>query len=311
MKFIRKHKKISIIVLCILTVLLSLSVAFGRYFYNIINNYILESKRFYFNSTVLGINEKKYQINNWNGVSPYTFTIDLNNKKTQDRYTTTDIEYNIFVECDESLLCETSKTSDILREDAHTNSYTVTVAPQRNFSAGEQAKVTTYVTSTAPYVKTLKATYYLNVINEMFTYYIEDSPNSLAMNLNLTNSIDYYEVERAFGTYSVGDKISTETYNTLTDSQKANCFSAIVTLTFNPSVVLLDSTDESIKNRLSTNYQTTTIDGNNYVSKYSFKVDSSTNKKIIFYKVDPSNNYTYPITNQTSIVTVDVQLPQD
>lgn len=311
MKFIRKHKKISITILISLSVVLILSVAYGRYFFNIINNYILESKKFYFNSTVLGINEKKYQINNWNGVSSYTFTIDLNNRKTEERFTTADIEYNIYVDCDNSLICTTNKTEDILRENVHTNSYIVTVNPQRNFRAGEQARVTTYVTSSTPYTKTLKATYYLNVVNEMFTYNIEDSENDLILNLNLTNSLDYYEVETAFSTYQVGDKISTEDYNELTPAQQANCYSAKVTLTFDPNIIRLDSTDESIRNRLSTNYQTTNINGNSYVSKYSFKVDSSTNKKIVFYKADPSNNYTYPITNQSSIITVDVVLPQE
>ena len=309
MKFIRKHKKISIIVLSCLVLTLTLLVAYGRYFFNIINNYILESKKFYFNSNVLGVNEKKYQINNWNGVSNYTVTIDLNNRKTQSRYTTTDIEYNIYVECDETEAhCEANKTSDILRENVHTSSYTVTITPLRNFTAGEQTYVTTYVTSTSPYVKTLKATYYLNVVNEMFTYYIDDSADSPILNLNLTNSLDYYEVETAFGSLTPGTRLSTERYNELTAAEKANCYSAKVTLTFDPSIVILDSTDESIKNRLSTNYQTTTVSGNSYVSQYSFKVDAATNKKVIFYKVDPSQNYTYPVTNPNSIITVSVVL---
>ena len=316
MKFIRKHKKISIVVLCCLSLILIISVAYGRYFYNIINIYILESKRFYFNSTVLGVNEKKYQINNWNGVSSYPFTVDLNNKKTDDRYTTTDIEYDIFVECDETVLtCEANKSSDILRSSVHTSSYIVTVTPKRNFTAGEQASVTTYVTSSSPYKKTLKATYYLNVINEMFTYYINDSADSLVLDLNLTNSLDYYEVQTDFTvgdtTYTHGTRISTDVYNTLTDAQKDNCYSAIVILTFDPNIILLDSTDESLKRRLPTNYVETTINGNNYVSKYSFKVDAATNKKVIFYKQNPSLNYTYPITNNTSIVNVSVQLPQN
>ena len=145
----------------------------------------------------------------------------------------------------------------------------------------------------------------------MFTYNIDDASGELALNLNLTNSMAYYEVEQAFGSYSVGDTISQEVYETLSDTNKAKCFSAKVTLTFDPNVILLDSTDESIKNRLSTGYQETTINGNNYVSKYTFKVDAATNKKIIFYKNNPSLDYTYPITNPNSIVTVDVVLARD
>ena len=53
MKYIREHKKLSIITLVSLVVLLVLGIAYAKYFLNIINNYILETKKFYFNSSVL------------------------------------------------------------------------------------------------------------------------------------------------------------------------------------------------------------------------------------------------------------------
>jgi len=46
MQKIRDHKKISIIVLVVLIIFVILSIAFGRYIYNMINNYILETKGF-------------------------------------------------------------------------------------------------------------------------------------------------------------------------------------------------------------------------------------------------------------------------
>ncbi len=312
MKYIRKHKKLSIITLVVLVGFLILGVAYGKYFLNIINNYILETKKFYFNSSVLTTNNKHYQINNWDGVSTYTITVDLNNKKNDERYTTSDIEYSINVDCDSTkLTCTTNKNSGVIYEDNHTDSYQITIVPRVNFAAGESISITTYAESSSPYVKRLSATYELNVVNSRFTYNIDDKNGDLVMNLNLTNSMAYYEVEEAFGSYSVGDEISNDVYLTLSDADKAKCFSAIVTLTFDPSVVILDSTDDSIKKRLSTNYQETTINGNNYVSKYSFKVDAATNKKVIFYKVNPYTNYTYPIKNPTSIVQVDVRLARE
>ena len=312
MKYIRKHKKLSIITLVVLVGFLVLGVAYAKYFLNIINNYILETKKFYFNSSVLGVNNKQYQINNWDGVSTYNITVDLNNRKNDERYTTSDITYSINVECDDTkLTCTTNKASGTIYEDSHTDSYQITIVPKVNFAAGESVRVKTSVESTSPYVKELSSTFVLNVVNSRFTYNIEDKAGDLVMNLNLTNSMAYYEVEEAFGTYSVGDEISNDVYLTLSDTDKAKCFSAIVTLTFDPSVVILDSTDESIKNRLSTNYQETTINGKNYVSKYSFKVDAATNKKIIFYKANPYTNYTYPIKNPTPIVQVDVRLARE
>ena len=60
MKTIRKHRVKSIILLVILVVLLTISFSFGRYIFNIINDHILETRGFYFNSSVLGVNNKSY-----------------------------------------------------------------------------------------------------------------------------------------------------------------------------------------------------------------------------------------------------------
>ena len=81
MKYIRKYKRRSIIILCLLVFFLFISFAFGRYIHNIISQYLLETKGFYFNSSILNVNGKNYNINNWDGVNTYTLTIDLNNRK--------------------------------------------------------------------------------------------------------------------------------------------------------------------------------------------------------------------------------------
>ena len=81
MNFIRTHKKISILILIFAVIIFLYGTTFARYIYNAIHNYILESKEFYFNSTVLNINTKQYKINNWDGVNNYVLTIDVNNKK--------------------------------------------------------------------------------------------------------------------------------------------------------------------------------------------------------------------------------------
>ena len=120
------------------------------------------------------------------------------------------------------------------------------------------------------------------------------------------NSITYYEVQTAFSNYSIGDQISIDDYANLSDSEKANCFSAIVTVEFDPKVLFCDLTNNLYINRLSNNYEEETIDGYKYVKKFSFKMNASSNRNIIFYKDDITKNYTYPIVNDNSIVNVTV-----
>ena len=306
MDFIRKHRTVSIIVLCVLVVILFISVAFGRYIKNIINDYILETKGFYFNSSILSTNGKNYLINNWDGVNSYTLTVDLNNRKNDERYTDTDILYDISVNCPSSVVCTPSKTNGILHPTDTTDNYQVIVTPQQNFYEGDTVVVTTSVTSSSPYVKTMSATYTIGVEKSDFSYDIEDSVGSKFITLNLTNSISYYEVSEAFGDYEAGSQISLDEYNKLTDSEKNHCFSAIITVEYDPNLLLVDMTNDLYLNKLSTNFEEIPIDGYQYVKKFSFKVNASSNNSIIFYKMDVNQNYTYPIVNDSSIVTVSV-----
>lgn len=307
MKFVRKHRKASIIVLISLTIFLLISVTFGKYIYNVVDNYILETKGFYFNSSVLGINTKEYKINNWDGVNAYTLTIDLNNRKNTLKKTESDIEYNVTVSCSSGVNCTLTKDHDILRQSSDADSFQVVMSPTSNFSPGEVVEVTTTVTTTYPYKKVLSGKYYVTVETSNFTYNIEDAPKNKFLVLNLTNSIPYYQVETRFGSYRVGDLIGLEEFDTLTDAQKANCFSAIVTVNFNPQVLFLDMTDNTYIHRLSGSERTRSVNGYNYVYEYKFKVPATSSEKVIFYKADYINDYTYPIINSNSIVNVSVR----
>lgn len=308
MQFIRKNKKVSIVILLFLLVFLGIGTAFGRYIYNVIDNYILETKGFYFNSSILAVNTKEYKVNNWDGVNSYDLTIDLNNRKNSLKSTEVDIEYNIEVSCSDDVICQVNKDTSIIYKDVHTDSYQITITPNRNFESNETIEVVTSVTSTSPYKKVLSGKYIIGVETSDFSYDIEDSVNNSYMILNLVNSVPFYEVETAFGSYNVGDFIDLEEYDLLSDSDKDKCFSAIVTVKFDPNLVFLDMTVNSYLHRIDGSEKTDVIDGYEYISEYKFKVPATSSEEILFYKSDKKKDYTYPEVNSSSVIDVDVEL---
>lgn len=301
-KLSNKQKLIAILV-ALFIVTLTLVTTFGRYAYNMYRNYILESQGFYFNSSVMSMNGSKHSINNWDGVNGYPISIDLNNKKNDLLWTKSDITYEITVECSENIRCVLNKTEGIIRSEQKIDSYIITIYPVGNFTENQTAEVKTKAKSTYPYVKELSTTYNIGIETSNFSYKITDSVGAKHLVLELTNAFTYYKVETAFSGHSVGDNISIDEYNSLTAAQKANCTSARVTLNFNPNNVLLDMTDSTYKNRLSNTQTTTTLNNYRYVNGFQFKMEASSNTKIIFYKTDSSKDYTYP-SNSTPIITV-------
>ena len=171
--------------------------------------------------------------------------------------------------------------------------------------SGDVATVRTSATSNSPYEKTLSTTYEIGITTYSFSYQITDSAGSKYLELELNNAFSYYEVVTAFGSYSVGDHIGIEDYNALTDAQKNNCKSAVVTLTFNPNIVRLDMTNDTYLKK-ATNVATTAISGANYVRTFRFKMNANNTTKIMFYKQDTTQNYAYPGNTSTPIVTVSV-----
>ena len=101
---------------------------------------------------------------------------------------------------------------------------------------------------------------------------------------------------------SVGNQIDEATYNALSATNKSKCASSIVTLTFDPTKVLLDMTSEVYYE--ATSVSRTTVNGHQYISSISFKIDAMSSKLIKFYKVNAALNYTYPNNNNQSIITV-------
>ena len=93
-----------------------------------------------------------------------------------------------------------------------------------------------------------------------------------------------------------------ETYQALSASEKQNCASAIITLRFDPNVILLDMTSEFYQNAF--DIETVQINNYEYIKAFSFKIDAMSSSNIKFYKKTVSNNYSYPNENANSIITV-------
>lgn len=156
------------------------------------------------------------------------------------------------------------------------------------------------VKSTYPYKKSLSARFIFKVGIPGISYAIDDVKGRPYFDLSVTNTTDYYLVKEAFGTYEINQRIDYNTYSSLSEEDKAKCALPLITLTFDPSVVILDMTNTAYLN--AENYTTTEIDGYNYVNSISFRIALESSEAVKFYKANANMDYTYPIVNNTSIV---------
>ena len=159
------------------------------------------------------------------------------------------------------------------------------------------------VTSNSPYTKELSGTVTLNVGVPGISYTIADKVNQPYLEFKITNTLNYYRVGIPFGNYTFGQELTDAEYNSLSASDKAKCTSAIINLTFDPNVILVDVTSDFYENAYSNTTQI--INGKPYVNSITFGMDAVSSISIRFYKVNAANNYTYPNDNHTpSIITV-------
>ena len=297
------YKKQQIIIILVLALcFITLVSAFGRYVLNGINNFFVRTKEFYFYSDKLKENSPIYQIDNWTGIDPYTITVNMNSMENNLKKATYDISYDITYECTSNATCQLSKTSGIIPATSNSDYFNLVITPNTGLTTGDKVTVVVNATSSSRYTKTLSARFTLVVGQESLSYEIVDSESNQYLDLNITNTLSYYKVETAFDSYNVGDRIDVDTYLTLSDANKAKCYSALITLSFDPNEVLLDMTNTNYLNAISTT--TTNIDGSNYINSMTFKVEPISSAVVRFYKIDVSKDYTYPIINSTSIIDV-------
>lgn len=288
------------IILILLICMLTLVTAFGRYVVNSINNFFVRSKEFYFYSDKLSENSSYYQIDNWTGVDEYTITINMNSRLNNIKAATYDIDYEVSYKSSENCNCQLSKNAGTIAATSNTDFFNLTITPNVGLTTGDKVWVTITATSKAQYKKDLTATFVLTVGKENLSYEIKDEKANKYLELNITNTLSYYKVSTAFDSYKVGDRIDVETYLTLSEQNKEKCYSALITLKFDPNIVLLDMTNTNYLNAIEVKKEL--IDGSNYINEITFKLDPISSTIVRFYKLDVTKDYTYPIVNNSSII---------
>ena len=298
-KFLKKQ-----ILIIFLLIIMSISIIsiLGRYVTNTAKDFFSRSKEFYFYSDKLDEKTAVFQIDNWTGVSPYTFTIDMNSRKNNIEGASYDIGYTINYTCTPNAICQLSKTEGIIPKETNSDLFYLTITPNTQLDTGDKVVVEVEATTNEIYKKTIKGKYTLVVGKEKLSYAIDDKPGSPYLILNITNTISYYTVKEAFGTYQIGQKIDIDTYKALPQTDKNKCYSRIVDIDFDPTKTLLDMTNENYAK--TTNRIMTTINGKNYIRKFKIEMEPISSMKFRFYKADKMKDYTYPNNQNKSIIKV-------
>ncbi len=297
-----KKTKKRIIIISITLFLLFFTATYGRYIYYGIRNYYLSTKNFYFNSDKLSEDDAYYQLDNWSGVEPVTITFNMDSKKNNIVSSPDNISYDIEFECSSNVTCTATKNSGLIRSDLNTDSFSITMTPNITLYDGDSIWLEVTTNATEPYTKTLTGTFTINVGEIGLSYEIVDSVGSPYLDFNITNTLDYYKVYDSFGTHSAGDRIEISEYLSLSATDKAKCAAARITLEFDPTILRLDMTNEAYLKAVDTD-TTTLSDGYDYISSVTFGTDALSSASVRFYKLNTSNNYTYPFVTQTSIIT--------
>ena len=294
MKRIKVHRipKFKKRILIILIILLCLPISFtlGRFVYNKVLDLYFTSKNFFFESDKLTVDGAVYSLDYWNGVDPYNVVINLNSFKNNKLKSNSDITYEINYTCSSEIICNTTKDKGTIYSDTNTDSLTITMTPNSTFKDGDSVVLKVEAKSLSPYEKTLSAEFELVVGKYGLSHEIVDNENDIYLEFKVTNTLDYYTVRDAFDGYSVGDRISSDDYASLSMQNKDKCASAIVTLKFNPNVIYTDNNNTIFLN--SYNVKTEKINNYDYINGFTFKMDSTSSTVVKFYKKDITKNFT-------------------
>jgi len=288
----------------VLVIMLPISLTLSRFVNKLTTNYYLETQKFYFYSDKLTEDNATYTLENWSGVENLSMDIQLESKKNQYEVAETDITYELSYTCEEGVVCSISKESGTIYSSTNVDSVTLNLVPIKDFEDGESTTITVTAKSTSPYLKTLKASFIVKVGKKGLSYEIKDKTFQTYLFLNITNAKNFYTVNEAFDNYKVNDVIDYTEYLVLNPENKTKCTSSLINISFDPNVIIIDTTSPILNGIKESDISTVQINGISYISGIKFKVDALSSEAIRFYKKNPNKNYTYPIVNPNSIITL-------
>lgn len=282
----KEHTKINkvkvAITIFIIVLLISISV-FGRYIYNNTREAYFTSKKFYFTSNLLTLDNQKYTYEDWGGIDVYETSVDL--YSYANKFLRLDYDLNYEISCESlspsKIKCTlndvdgpTSTTGVIYaKTDGRENNASrigIYITPLTQINKGEIVTFALKASTKEPYQKEISCEISLKVKQQTTnSYKIEDVPNRNYAILQIVNA-----------------------QNTALQ----------YTLTFDPRVLRIDTNDEACINKISGS--TTTISGTQYLNKIVFNMDGESAKNIKFYKVDMTKDYTYPSGDTTPAIDI-------
>lgn len=265
------NKKKIIISIVILIMLITLPT-FGRYIYNNARDLYLKSQNFSFSSNLLTTTGKSYKYANWSGVDDYELDLQLysyENELSLFTYEGSGLAYSLTCTVEDSskatahieTTAGTSTATGYIPNTTNVKDIKIYIKPTENLEVGDTVKVNVTASTTVPYQKTITATFNIKVTEQGVTYSIEDEETSIYATLKLVNT-----------------KSETNT----------------ITLSWDPSKVVIDVTNEYYENRNSNKDTYQNVDGVEYVKSITFDMEASDVKNIRFYKKDINADYTYP-----------------
>ena len=278
----RKINKLKVSIVIILIVL-SLSITvFGRYIYNAVREAYLVAEEFYFTSDILTVNGANYQYNNWGGTENYPIQFFLYSFESQFLKLDYDLDYTVTcstsnpdkVKCTVNSYAADASTTETGTIPAETNldPVTIYVTPLTTIAVGETVKIQVTASTSVPYQKTISCEFTLK----------RETPEGVSFTVEDVKNRDY-------------------TVLRITNMNDAD---VTVTLNYDPTKLRIDSNDELYINRDNTKTETSTISGKQYVETIVTDLSAETTRYVKFYKVDKTQNYTYPGVQATSPITV-------
>ncbi len=287
----KKINKFKVIIFILIVFLFFTITVFGRYIYNNIRDRYLASKSFYFTSNLLTTNSKEeYRYSNWGGSGDTEIPIELYSYDNELLRMEYDLSYNITCEVikgkDKGITCFvdqkgfTAQDGIIAVENGNKSVHRIIVVPPTSgLDIDDQVSIKVTATTDDVYSKTISATFTFVITAQEAEYEIEDVAGDSSLTLLLRNA-----------TASGSD----------------------ITLEFDPKVIRLDMNDEiyvtnesieteTISEEMTVNGETFTNTAK-FVKKITFKLNAESSRNIIFYKMDPKQDYTYPNGHTESVI---------